>query len=630
MMACPEFSSQSQAKIIPFLARFRTRLILLVLLPVVPALLLALHTNFRQRKSEKTRVREATLAIAQLVAANEQIYIKNARQLLATLAPFSFLVDNTNRSFTQVHFINLRKLVPDYLDFGIIEPDGTLFCSAEKTNGTVNLKEQSHFKSVIQTKRFAISEYETNLITCQPALHFGYPILNADGEVKRVLYSSLNMALLSEAAALVHLPPGGTVTVFDRIGNVVARVPNSEDWVGRSLRHLPLAQATLQNEHGVFEMPGLDGVHRLFSVATVSDGYAPGLFVSVGVPSSSSFENANQILIRSLLIMTVVALVAFISAQFYSKHFILRPIDAMVAIANRLGRGDCTTRTGVKAGHGELSQLASAFDNMAATLERRQIEIQTAHAEIRRMNAELEQRVKERTAQLEAVNKELESFSSSVSHDLRAPLRHVAGFADMLDTRAANGLDMESKRFISVIKQSAKRMGCLIDDLLAFSRLGRQEINQSTIESERLVHEVIGELELETQGRSIEWIIGSLPSVEADRSLLHQVWVNLISNAIKYTRPRQLARIELGSLPGPGNHCTFFVRDNGVGFDMTCASKLFGVFQRLHGNQEFEGTGIGLANVRRVVARHGGNTWAEAEVGAGATIYFSIPVCDPV
>jgi len=251
--------------------------------------------------------------------------------------------------------------------------------------------------------------------------------------------------------------------------------------------------------------------------------------------------------------------------------------------------------------------------------------LQAAHERMVQLNRLLETQVEQRTATLAAVNKELETFSFTVAHDLRAPLRRITGFAQLLEETASSVLDGENRKFLRHIIDGAVQMDRLIEALLEFSRTARTEMCFGEVDLEALLDETLVILRSDLLDRQIDWRRSALPKVRGDKALLRQVFVNLLSNAIKYTRMREPASIEVGTRQEGEHEIVVFVRDNGVGFDMRYAERLFGVFQRMHGTDEFEGAGIGLAGAQRIVTRHGGSIWADAEVGHGATFFFSLP-----
>jgi PAS domain S-box-containing protein len=242
---------------------------------------------------------------------------------------------------------------------------------------------------------------------------------------------------------------------------------------------------------------------------------------------------------------------------------------------------------------------------------------------LRQQHDELESSILQRTVQLEAANRELESFSYSVAHDLRAPLRHIAGFAQILGDDFSSSLEPEAKKYLERIQQGTRRLGLLLDELLNLLRVGRQPLNLQVIDLTAIVREVIAELAPQYAGRDVEWKLTPLPAAQCDATLVKQVFENLLSNAIKYSRPRRRAVIEIGEAQRD-QQPAIFVRDNGVGFNMKYAGKLFGVFQRLHRDEEFEGTGVGLATVQRIIQKHRGTVWVEAELDRGATFYFTL------
>lgn len=324
----------------------------------------------------------------------------------------------------------------------------------------------------------------------------------------------------------------------------------------------------------------------------------------------------RDLLLLAALIFLILSALAFILSS-RLQSLISGPVTRLTETARLIAvKKDYGVRA-LKDSQDEIGVLVDAFNEMLET-------IQARDQENKKLNSELEARVLSRTAELEAANKELEAFSYSVSHDLRAPLRHASGYVDLLVNRFKEGLSEKALHYLDSVADSVRQMGLLIDDLLQFSRTGRSEMRQAAADMNGLVVEVLEPLRHDSAGREVEWIVGALPSVFCDAALLKLVWTNLLGNALKFTRTRPKARIEAG-FREEGEEFVFFVRDNGVGFDMRYAKNLFGVFQRLHTTQEFEGTGIGLANVRRIVLRHGGRTWAESEPEKGAAFYFTLP-----
>lgn len=330
---------------------------------------------------------------------------------------------------------------------------------------------------------------------------------------------------------------------------------------------------------------------------------------------SSDMEALNERLrLYSLIVLLVVAVaasVAYVLALVFQRH-VSRPILDLSGTAQAVSmRRDYSVRA-AKHGADELGVLTDAFNHMLAQIEEQ--------------NASLEKRVRERTLELESANDELEAFCSSAAHDLRTPLRAITGFTELLlDGRAAH-LSPEGQRYVASIRDGSAQMSQLIEDLLSFSRVGRQDLERQAVTLDPICQGVLEEFSTEISSRSAKFVVTPLPEAVADPALIKIVFVNLISNALKYSRGRLQPRIEIGVARSTEERTpVIYVRDNGVGFDMRDAGKLFGVFQRLHHAREFEGTGVGLATVRRIIERHGGRIWAEAKPGVGATFFFTLP-----
>jgi len=426
--------------------------------------------------------------------------------------------------------------------------------------------------------------------------------------------------VLSALAAERHIV---AAALYDRAGALFATYPNTA---------APAAFPTRPDRDGyrfegaslIGHQPVAIGERRLGTLYLQSDlGAMYERLVLYGVT-----------VVGAIILSGAVALTLSLRLQ---RH-ISRPVLALAAAARTVSETQDYSVRAEKLGDAEVGELTDAFNAMLARVQeqnralrergdelRREVADRVrAEGEVRALNADLERRVSERTDALAAVNKELESFSYSVSHDLRAPLRHVLGYVDLLCETTAGQLSGDSERYLRTIREASVEMGQLIDDLLAFSRMRRADMQEGRVPLADLLQETIRGLEVATQDRQIAWRITPLPDVVGDRAMLKQVLANLVGNAVKYTRKRERAEITIGCSGMENGRVVIFVRDNGAGFDMRYAQKLFGVFQRLHRPDEFEGTGIGLATVQRIVARHGGRVWAEGAPEQGAMFYFTM------
>lgn len=334
----------------------------------------------------------------------------------------------------------------------------------------------------------------------------------------------------------------------------------------------------------------------------------------------SDLREMNDRLFKYAGIVAAVLLLSMLAALALSsivQRSATRPILALAETARIVSRDkNYSLRSPTIGNKDEVSVLIQAFNQMLTQIQQRDAALQTAQEN-------LERRVAERTAAVEAANKELEAFTYSVAHDLRAPLRHIHGFSDALLEDFGPRLEPGAREFLDRIAGSTRQMGRLIDDLLSLAQVGRQEARLQVTGLNSVVQEVLQDLKSETEGRDVRWQIGDLPFVECDRGLIKQVFYNLLSNAAKYTRPRHPAVIAAGQMSIEGQ-VVIFIRDNGVGFNMKYSDKLFGVFQRLHRQEDFEGTGVGLVTVQRIIHKHGGRIWVEAAIDKGATFFFSL------
>src|SRR5499427_3554094 len=609
-----------------FLASLRARLLLLVLLAVIPALVLALYTNLEERQLRKALVQEDAMRLSRLVSAGYERLIEDARQLVVSLARLPAVRDR-NRAACNAVFTDLLTQHSSYVNLGVVDADGSVLCSALPIADPVYLGDRVYFRRALETRDFAVGEYQVGRITRQATVNFGYPVLDDAGDVRAVVFAALDLAWLSALARQAGLPARSILTVIDRHGTILSRYPDEGKWVGQLMPE-PLVLNTIlsQQGNGTIDAPGTDGIPRLFSFAPFgSAAQSANAYVSVGIPAAVAFAGINQRLARNIATLGLVTGLALVVAWLGGNLCIVRQIQALVGATKRVAAGELGVRSGLPQGHGELHQLASAFDQMAASLDqahaRRRLE-----EELRQKNAQLEQQ----NLAMQEANRLKTEFVSMVSHELRTPLTAIHGYADLLlEEQQITGPERES---LTIVKNNADRLLGLINDLLDLSRIeaGRVDLHCTSVDLAQLIAEVAGALRplLEAKRQRLRLDLGeALPAVWADPDRVTQILMNLISNAHKYTwiegSITVTARREDGCV-------RVDVSDTGIGLSPEEQAHLFTKFFRAHDRspQASGGTGLGLVITRLLVELHGGQITVSSAPGQGATFSFSLPVLE--
>lgn len=595
----------------------RARLLLLILFATLTPVIVVGVNFLDYRDSEIAVARRQLSAMAQYIAKDLSDTVRGTAQLHHGLSRARDL-DTRDKAACSAFLAAVLKAHPQYTGILTITPDGDLFCDSLRTGKALHLTDRRYFRQALASENALAVEPAFGRLTGIAVLQIAYAARHDTGEPKFVLLASLNLEQYTQSRS-TNLPfESAVLALMDGKGTMLAWHPGGEKLRGTSFAGSPLHRLARGREgDNVPEDIDVGGKSRVWATTALSEFPDAELYIMVGVSKADLVAAANRRLNRALGILAVFLLLALGGAWALAELGIRRQSARIIAAVARFSGGDFGARVGRPYPRGEIGDLMAALDRTAEW-------VQAQRDVIERLNADLERRVAERTAQIETGIKELEDFTYTVSHDLRTPLRAIGGFSRILEEDYGDKLDDEARRLIGVVRENTRRMGQLIDDLLTFSRLGRNPMVATGINMEALARSALAEIGAPAAAGRARIEIHPLPEAWGDPALIKQVWTHLLSNAIKFSGKRDQPLIEV-SAHDDGADAVYCVKDNGAGFDMRYYEKLFGVFQRLHGNDEFPGVGVGLAIVRRIVSRHGGRVWAEGRPGEGATFYFALP-----
>jgi signal transduction histidine kinase/ActR/RegA family two-component response regulator len=612
---------------------------------VIPALSFSLLAELNERRNEKQRVQDGAVALSVLAAANQESVVRNTRQLLATLNQFPLLLISSNRSFSENHLSNLRQLLPDYCDFGLIETNGVLFCSTEPWTNSVYLGDRAYFQRVVQTKQFSVGDFQISRLTKEPVLNFAAPVLDQQGRLARILYASLKLSRLSESIERIRVPESGAISVLDRNGSVLARQPNPEQAFGKPLASPATLKAILTQRRGATEVEGPDRVPRLYAVEQVLIGDAPGLWVTTEVPLTVLYAHANELLFRRLLLLAAAAGGILLVVYTYAKRLLLKPVKTLAAVARRLAAGDLAVRAGKIGGAQELVQLAGVLDSMAQRVQARTKELVDANDVLLREMAErkkAEEQVRREKEEKQTLEEQilrsqrmdsLGALAGGIAHDLNNALVPVVIGSHIL----LEGGDSKADRneLLRLIESGGKRCTSLVKQMVTFAR-GSSEKN-SSVPLRHLIQEMAG-IARSTFPKNIEvqrHFPAELWNVEGNATELHQILLNLCVNSrdampnggllVMSADNMVLSEQHLPANSGalPGSYVMMSVSDTGSGIPPEVRSRLFEPFFTT--KSPGKGTGLGLSTVASIVKRHKGFIEVKSEVGKGTEFKTFIP-----
>ena len=603
----------------------KTQLYLMAFIVALPAAGIIVYSGLDQRRIAMAEALTETNKLADNIAIEQQAQVASAKQLLSALAQLPEIKSGDDVKVQPI-LADILKLNPPFLNIFVTDRTGRVRSSAkELSRAQLSAADRRYFLNARSSGQFSSGEYIIGRLLKKPTMSFGYPYQDKKGAFSGVIVVGIDLEFTSSILKRAKLPPGSSYVLIDYQGMIITSGLNPERLVGKKDSSALFARMQAMADSGSYRGVSNTGVMRFvgYRKLRLDNEKIPYLYVRAGIPVDMAVAKANHALLVNLALLTPFMLAALLLVWLIAKYSIIDPVAVLRAASRRLAAGDLQTRVSHLVAGGELGELGRAFDEMAVKLAREISDCKQAEEEIRQLHLGLEERVRERTQLLEAAIKELETFSYSVSHDLRSPLRHINSYLAILVEDFGDSFPAEARNYMARAGSASVKMGKLIDGLLELSGVGRAELTKTWVDLSALACGIAEMLRETEPTRVAKFAIAKELWALGDQNMLRLLLLNLLGNAWKYTSRTPSALLEFGETVCEGGR-VFFVRDNGAGFDMTYKEKLFGTFERLHG-EEYEGTGIGLATVKRIMERHGGTVWGESELGKSTTFYFGIP-----
>jgi signal transduction histidine kinase len=598
----------------------RVRLVLLVLLAALPALALTIYSGREQRRLAEENVEKEILRLSEMATIHQETFIENTRIFLVALSHMS-AVRSPDLTECQDLFAHLfTEHYPQFASFYVADLNANVVCNAPGTHVPDRLSECEHYAMMVASQDYVVSNYHLCHATGEAIMAMGYPIYDFNENFYRVINISIDLSWLNQLASQADLPAGSTLAVFDYEGNYLTHYPEPEKWTGKRLSENSPLYPLFSQGKGIRVAPDADGIERVYAT-TPMESVRGNVTVIMGVPTAIAYAEANRITTRNLIFLISATLLAAVAAYLLAEFLVMRQTRELLQTTQQLAEGNLSARTNILSEGGELGQLARSFDKMANTLQQREQERQQAESAMR-----------EYATELERSNRELQDFANIASHDMQEPLRKILTFSELLRQRYDGSIDDRGRDYLVRMEHSAERLHDLINEMLAYSRIATKAQPFEQVNLNEITKRVLNDLELQIEetGASIE--ASALPSLEADPTQMYQLIQNLVSNALKFQPADNQPVIKISasqkpeSLPGTNGIISLSVSDNGIGFDEKYLDRIFQPFQRLHGSEKYDGTGMGLAICRKIIERHGGSITARSKAGQGSTFIVDLPV----